>query len=201
MDSTKYKLAGIAAIALAVLFPIYWIATFGFIIDNAEMAFRADFLELSGWDILFVAIGALEIYVYFSLSKYFRDQIGGGLIANMLLAMAFSVALFHSTVAVDILLGLGLFPSITETIIDVTLVAGIVFLFLYCFALIGMCSAMFARFIALSTTLKLFAVGMLIAAVLQLTLVLAVVNIVLFPALMLLLAYHFLTDEHAVEVV
>lgn len=89
MDNTKYKLAGIAAITLAVLFPIYWIATFGFIIDNAEMAFRADFLELSGWDILFVAIGALEIYVYFSLSKYFRDQIGGGLIANMLLAMAF----------------------------------------------------------------------------------------------------------------
>jgi len=201
MDSTKYKLAGIAAIALAVLFPIYWIATFGFIIDNAEMAFRADFLELSGWDILFVAIGALEIYVYFSLSKYFRDQIGGGLIATMLLAMAFFVALFHSTVAVDILLGLSLFPSIAETIIDVTLVAGIVFLLLYCFALIGMCSAMLARFIALPTTLKLFAVGMLIAAVLQLTLVLAVVNIVLFPALMLLLAYHFLTDEHAVEVV
>ncbi|CUA85861.1 hypothetical protein [Pseudidiomarina woesei] len=201
MDNTKYKLAGMAAIALAVLFPIYWIATFGLMIDNAEMTFSTDFLELSGWDILFVTIGALEIYVYFSLSKYFRDQIGGGFIANMLLAMAFFVALFHSTVAVDILLGLGLFPSIAETIIDVTLVAGIVLLLLYSFALIAMCSAMLARFIALPNTLKLFAVGMLIAAVLQLTLVLAVVNIVLFPALMLLLAYHFLTDEHAVEVV
>lgn len=201
MNNTKYKLAGMAAIALAVLFPIYWIATFGLMIDNAEMTFRTDFLELSGWDILFVTIGALEIYVYFSLSKYFRDQIGGGFIANMLLAMAFFVALFHSTVAVDILLGLGLFPSIAETIIDVTLVAGIVLLLLYCFSLIGMCSAMLARFIELPTALKIFAVGMLIAAVMQLTLVLAVVNIVLFPALMLPLAYHFLTDEHTVEVV
>lgn len=201
MNDTPYPYAGIAAIALAILFPIYWIATLGFAAGNAELAFRADFLTINGWDLLFVVIGMLEIGVYLALSRYFRDQINGGFLANMLIVMAVFVALFHSSVIVDLLLGLGFYTAHSDIMIDVALIAAVVILFLYTFALLAFSIGLLARFSALPAALKLFACGALIAGLLQLTVVLAVINIVLFPALMLVLAFHFLAGDQTVEVV
>ncbi|MDX1706620.1 hypothetical protein [Pseudidiomarina sp.] len=201
MNDNPYPYAGVAAIVLAILFPIYWVATFGFAVGDAELAFRADFLEINAWDLLFVVIGILEIGVYLALSKYFRDQINGGFPANMLIVMAFFVALFHSSVIVDLLLGMGLYTEHSETIIDVTLIASVVTLFLFTFALLAFSIGLLARFATLPAALKLFACGALIAGLLQLTVVLGVINIVLFPALMLVLAFHFLAGDQTVEVV
>ncbi|KFZ30834.1 hypothetical protein IDSA_07045 [Pseudidiomarina salinarum] len=201
MNDSPYQYAGVAAILLAILFPIYWVATFSLAAGDPELAFRADFLKINAWDLLFVVTGMLEIGVYLALSRYFRDQINGGFLANMLIVMALFVALFHSSVIVDLLLGLGLYTEHSGMIIDVALIASVVTLFLYAFALLAFSIGLLARFTVLPPALKLFACGALVAGLLQLTVVLAVINIVLFPILMLVLAFHFLAGDQTVEVV
>lgn len=198
MNTSTYTAPGIAAVVLAVLFPIYWL----FAMANLSMeAMREDFLTLSGWDLLFVVIGALEIFVYLALARLFRDQLGGSLSAVLLLVMAGMVAIFHATTLIDVALGLALVTGMEDTLVDVGMISGLVSLFLYTVTAFVLAIALLTRFTELPTLMRLFAIGLLIACLLQFSVILGVINIVLFPLLVLLLAVHFLRGEHRVEVV
>lgn len=198
MNTSTYTATGIAAIVLAILFPVYWL--FG-LADLSLAAMRADFMTLNGWDLLFVVIGALEIIVYVVLARFFRDQLGGALASILLMMMAVMVAIFHATVVFDVFLGLGLGASIAETIINIGIVVSVVSLILYTFTALTLAIVLLTRFAELPTLIRAFSIGLLLACIFQLTVFLAVINIFLFPLLMLFLAAHFLRGEHPVEVV
>ncbi|WP_417657518.1 hypothetical protein [Pseudidiomarina aestuarii] len=201
MKSNFYQWAGMAALALAILFPIYWLGVFGLAIDNYENGFLENITTLDAWDVLFVIIGALEVFVYLALRQSFKDQIEGGLAAVALLVMAALVALFHLTVVVDISLSLGLLASYSDGLIEFVLIASLVILFLYAAVAFVFAIALLLRFAELSMLMKVFACGVLIMAVFQFTVILGIANIFLFPVLMLLLAVHFWRGEQTVEVV
>lgn len=198
MNTLSYKSAGLGAIVLALLFPIYWL----FAVTNYSLdAVREDFMTLSGWDLLFVIIGVLEIGVYLALARLFRDQLDGTVSAIFLLVMAGMVGLFHATTLVDFLHGIGLSRAVSDTLIGVGIAVSLASLFLYTVAALALSISLLVRFTELPTLMRCFSIGLLIACLLQFTVVLGVINIFLFPLLMLLLGVHFLRGDHAVEVV
>lgn len=198
MDTATYKGAGGAAIVLALLFPVYWL--FALASFSLE-ALREDFVTLSGWDALFVIIGLLEIVVYLALARLCRDQLGGTVSAICLFIMAGMVAIFHATTIVDALHVMALSSAASDTLVGLGMIVGLVSLFLYTLAALALSISLLIRFKELPTLMCCFAIGLLIACLLQFTVVLGVLNTFLFPLLLLLLAVHFLRGEHSVEVV
>ena len=201
MNANSLKTAGIAAIALAILFPVYWLYAFGTLsAESFEVAFQEDLTSLNGWDALFVVIGVLEIAVYVVLARLCRNQLNGSLPAALLIIMAVVVGLFHATALVDITLALGL-ATLSDTLITVTVIFSLICLFLYAVVAFIFAISMLIRFAQLSMPLKVFAIGLLIACVFQFTVVLGIVNIFLFPVLMIVLAIQFFRGDHELEVV
>ena len=200
MNTSTQKLFGIAALALAVLFPIYWINAIGFAFDVGEMSYREDFTTLDAWDLLFLVIGLLEITVYVGLRNYFKDQINGGFAGVLLLIMAGLIALTHATLLIDLTVGLGLFDA-TPGFLDTMAVASVLVLGLYAITLFALAIALLVRFPELPTLIKIFAALALIIAGSQITIVFSFANIILFPILMLIVAFHFLLGDTNVEAV
>lgn len=200
MNTSTQKLFGIAALALAVLFPIYWINAIGFAFDVGEMSYREDFTTLDAWDLVFLIIGLLEITVYVGLRNYFKDQINGGLAGVLLLIMAALIALTHATLLIDLTVGLGLFQA-SPSFLDTIAIGSILVLGLYAVTLFALAIALLVRFPELPTLIKIFAALALITAGSQITIVFSFANIILFPILMLIVAFHFLLGDNNVEVV
>lgn len=100
-------LPGYAAIALALLFPAYWVPALAIGDLSFAEAHRADAMRLGAMDLLFVLIGAMEIYIYLSLRRIFLDLMHGSLAATLLLLMAIVVGVFHATVLFDVVLAVG----------------------------------------------------------------------------------------------
>lgn len=200
MNTSTQKLFGIAALALAVLFPIYWINAIGFAFDVGEMSYREDFTTLDVWDLIFLIIGLLEMTVYIGLRNYFKDQINGGLAGVLLLIMAGLIALTHATLLIDLTVGLGLFQA-SPNFLDTIAIGSILVLGLYAVTLFALAIALLVRFPELPTLIKIFAALALITAGSQITIVFSFANIILFPILMLIVAFHFLLGDNNVEVV
>jgi hypothetical protein len=201
MNSNAYKAAGFAAIALAILFPVYWIYAFGalssqpFIISIIE-----DFYHFTGWDVLFIIIGALEIGIYLVLSKLCRNQFDGELPGMLLWLMALVVGVFHLTVLVDITIALGLVSN-PDHIVEFAVIISIASLFLYAFVAFVFFISMLVRFKTLTTPLKVFSIGLFFLSAFHFSIFLSFLNIFLFPVLMVVLAVQFLRGEQTVEVV
>jgi hypothetical protein len=202
MSLKSNTLFGAAAVCLAVLFPIYWIYAFAafFSSDSAEFM-SGDFFKLTGWDGLFVIIGFLEIMVYVGLYRLCREQLNGGVTAILLLIMAAIIALFHSSVIIDILLVTGAVTTEAESLISWGVVISLSLLFLYAIVALLFSVALLLRCSELTTIMKVFAFGLLLACIFQLTFVFMAVNIVLFPLLMILVAIQFFRNDHSVEIV
>jgi len=200
MDNTTQKMFGIAALLLAIIFPVYWLGAFGMVIQEADLFSVRDLTTLSGWDMVLLVIGILEVIVYLGLSQFFRHQLHGRVASVLLLVMAFLVAVFHSTLAVDFLVGLGI-VNMSAAIIELVAVGALAVLLLYSVTLLTLGIVLLARFPAWSSLMKVFAVVALITAIAQLSVVLTVLNIILFPILMLIVSFHFLVGENHAEVV
>ena len=104
-----YALPGFVAMALVVLYPIYWLVALnaGFSSESLFEAFRADAERLDLWDVLFVAIGVMEITVYLSLRNLLKERLNSDLASALLMLMAIFVALFTVIVVFDLVLALG----------------------------------------------------------------------------------------------
>lgn len=201
MNLNLYKTAGISALLLAVLFPLYWLSAFDLMADDVYKVLEVDMKTLTGFDALFVFIGLLEVGVYLTLRRAFQDQLNGGFPAAMLVVMSILVILFHSTVVIDVLYAVGVIDPSASGPVDWAFGAGVSILFLYGIAALALAIGLLTRFNQLPRVMKVFACGLLVAAVLQITMVFALFNIVLFPILMLIVAVHFFVGEPTVEVV
>lgn len=200
MTSTSHKIFGLAALLLAVLFPVYWIGAIGFSLDDTQMAWRKDFMSLDAWDLVFLIIGTLEIVVYIGLSRYFRHQINGRWASVLLMVMALLVAVFHSSLLIDVTIGLGMVEASTG-VLDVMALAVLIVLFLYSLTLLTLSVVLLAQFPRLSALVKVFAVVAAVTAIIQLSVVFSVANLLLFPFLMLIVSFHFFLGENNIEVV
>lgn len=196
-------LPGYTALALALLFPAYWVPALSIGELSFFEAYREDVMHLSAMDLLFVLIGAMEIYLYLSLRRVFLERVHGGLPAALLLLMAVVVGVFHATVLFDLVLALGpaLAASRQEGLVTASVVMTVGGLFAYTVLGLILAAALLWRRSEWPGLLKVFAVLLAIACAMQLTVVLGIVNVVLFPVILLVLAVFFLRGGHQVEVV
>lgn len=200
----EFFVPGLVAIALAVLFPLYW---FSAAFSGSDLSlievFRADAMRLSARDALFVLIGAMEIYLYLSLRHMLRQYLQGGLPAVLAALMAVLIGLLTASVLFDVFLALG--PELSETMEDqLVLAAG--FMWLGASLLIGLVGLILAISLLFSSSgsgvlPKLFALFLLISSVLTLTVILSPIAVMVYPLALLLLGAWFLRGEHEVEVV
>lgn len=203
MMNRDHALPGYTAIALALLFPVYWVSALGVGEQSFVEAFRADVLSFSALDVLFVLIGAMEIYIYLGLRRILLEQLHGNTPAALLLLMAIIVGVFHATVLFDVILAFGpiLAESTREQLIAASAIVAIAGLFIYAVLGIILSIALLVSKAEIPGLLKVFAVLLMVCCLLQLTIVLGVVNVILFPVVLLVLAVFFLRGEHEVEVV
>ena len=204
MLNREFILPGIASITLAVLFPIYWLSILDHSLSGFETAYREDLLSLSWFDALFVFIGLLEVYIYFSLRKILRGQLNASGVNVLLLIMIGLVALFHSLVLIDVyfaLQGSNAKESSKEFLVNASQFIGIGVLILYSIMGLIFSAYLLFRGITQSVLLKVFALLLLVGSLMQISLVLAVVNILLFPIALVVLAIYFLKDPKAVDIV
>ncbi|MCL5051329.1 MAG: hypothetical protein M1473_12535 [Firmicutes bacterium] len=190
-----------AAVVLAVLFPIYWLSFAWSLEGSFEAMLIADVSTLDVWDLLFVVLGALEVAVYLFLAREFKQRLNGTTPAILLSLMAMMVVIFHASVLADVAYALGIVTSSLATLASALVVFSLIILFLY--AVLGsiLAVSLFLRFSDLPTTLKIFSIGLLIACLLQITVIFAPLNVLLFPALMLVLALHFMRNPDHIDVV
>lgn len=194
---------GYTALALALLFPAYWVPTLTIGDLSLVEAYREDAMHLNTMDLLFVLIGAMEIYIYLSLRKVFLEQVHGGLPATLLLLMAVVVGVFHATVLFDLVLALdpAMAASRQDALVTASAVMTVGGLFAYTVLGLILAAALLLRRAEWPGLLTVFALLLTVACLLQLTVVLGVFNVVLFPLMLLVLAVFFLRGGHQVEVV
>jgi len=113
------------------------------------------------------------------------------------------VGIFHATVLFDIILAFG--PGLTgptaEYLVTASAVAGISGLFLHAVLGLILSLTLLVGKVELPALLKVFAALLLVCCVLQLAIVPAFINLVLFPIVLLVLAAFFLRGGHEVEIV
>ena len=204
--SSQYTKPGIAAIALALLFPIYWsgIFIFGAQGEDAVSALYNDIQIFTSFDLLFVLIGALEIYIYVNLAKAVNEQLNASSVKVLLGIMIVTVALFHGIVVVDIYLNFAA-PALTqssiETVISGATIISIIALTMFTISALVLSIILLTMHQQITSMLKYFSVILLTVCILQITIFLAIVNIFLFPIALIVLAMYFFKDPETLEVI
>jgi hypothetical protein len=204
MRNHEYLWPGIAALLLALCFPVYWLSIFHLSSENFMEVYKADLLKLSWSDLAFVLIGALEVYVYLSLRRSFAERLQSGSAAVLLLVMTVLVVAFHATVVVDLIIVFsgGVIPDAQLSMIAETTVAvALGILFAYAVVALVLAIVLLLKRTAASGLLKCFAVVLLICCVLQFSILLSPGTIFLFPVALLLLAFYFLKEPQELELV
>ncbi|WP_027671667.1 hypothetical protein [Rheinheimera baltica] len=204
MFKNDYAAPGIAALILAVAFPIYWLYAFHIGSENFVEVYRADMLSLSLSDLAFVFVGALEVYIYVSLRRSFAERLSSATPAVLLLLMAVLVIIFHATVLVDVALAVTattLSEQTINTIGEFTVVVALGVLFAYALVGLVLSVVLLLNRTGAPSVLKYFAVILLAGCLLQLSIIFSPANIFIFPVALLLLAYYFLAAPKMLEVV
>ncbi len=204
--TTNHVKPGIAAIALALLFPLYW--TFALVIGANGTDFmdslRADMLDLSLLDALFLLIGALEIYIYYSLAQIFKERLPSHAAKVLLYVIIGSVVLFHVTVLADVFLAVmqgSLSSSTINTIVSSSVVLAVASLIIFIIAGVGLSIVILTLSDLAEPLLKAFAILLLVICLLQATVLFAMLTLLLFPVALILLAVYFFRDPETLEIV
>lgn len=202
----NYVKPGIAAVVLAVLFPLYW--SIALVIGAGDMGFvdalREDMLSLSWMDALFLLIGILEIYVYYSLIQSFNEQLDSNAAKVLLYIIIGTVFFFHAGVIADLFLALsheGMSRASIDTVVGTSVYLSLAALAVYTITGIVLSIVLLIKDTATTPFLKYFSILLLVVCLLQATVLFAVVNIIMFPIALVTLAAYFLKDPESLEVV
>ena len=202
----NYIMPGIAAIALALLFPLYWSIVLVLGVDSQGFveALREDMLTLSWMDGLFLLIGILEIYVYLSLVRAFNDQLNSNAAKILLFIIVGTIFFFHVGVFADLFLVFaqdGMSHQAIDTLVSTSVYIAVASLVVYIIAGIGLSIVILTKNNQNTSLLKYFAVLLLIVCLLQATVLFAIVNLLMFPIALVILAVYFFKDPESLEVV
>ena len=67
--NTDYLPGGIAAVTLAILFPIYWLIEVGWVMETGEVRSDLGILE-----VLYITIGGLAAFTFYSLKRFLNER-------------------------------------------------------------------------------------------------------------------------------
>ena len=202
----NYVKPGIAAIALALLFPLYWsiVLVVGADGQDFQQALREDMLTLTWIDGLFLLIGILEIYIYMSLVRAFNDQLNSNAARILLYIIIGSIFFFHASIFADLFLVFFQDSTSSETIdgiVGTSVFTAIAALVVYVIAGLGLSVVILTKNSVNAPLIKYFAVMLLIICLLQATILFAIVNLLMFPVALIILAVYFLKDPDTLEVI
>jgi hypothetical protein len=204
MQNNDYLSPALAAFILALIFPAYWI--YVVVGGGASMpeAYYANVLKFDISDWVYLALGALEIYVYLSLKRVLHDRLNFRSIDILIFLIVFNTAIFHGQFFADLsiyLAGDKIGIDTRELILDISYFMTIAGIFAYGVISFLIGAVLLYKFQNLPNLLKYFAVMTLILGGFQLTLVFGPASILLFPISLLILAFYFIQKPEMIEVV
>ena len=184
--NSDYLPGGIAAILLAILFPTYWLIEIGWFVQSGEI--RA---QLGVLDLVYVTVGGLAAFVFFSLKRFLNDRFayhGADLILTVLVGLAIGSYLLTWT------LGYLEFEYAFSALFIGSLIA------------FGALDIMLGIWLIrakeeLSGGLKAFAVFSLVLGFCEITVVLSLGAIVIYPIYLVILAVVFLRQPEELQIV
>ena len=204
--NNNHVMPGVAAISLALLFPLYWTIVLVMGVESHDFAdaLRDDMLTLSWMDGLFLLIGILEIYIYFSLIRVFNDRLPSQAAKVFLFVIIGSVFMFHVVVFADVFLAAtqgSIMSNTIDVIVTTSVYLSIAALVVFTISGIGLSVVLLAKSEFEAPLLKAFAIILLLVCILQATMLFAMVNLILFPIALVTLAVYFFKDPDTLEVV
>jgi hypothetical protein len=196
MTNKRFLFPAIAAMVLALLFPIYWYTQFGNMTSGGEALIK-DLSGLNPSDLVFLLIGILNVYIYVSLKKFLneRHEFNAADIPLVLLIATVSIFVFGSLALDSFMYFFGNrlnLPS-QEGLVDGNIAALVIN--------ITLGFILFTRSREFLGTLKAFAVVLMIEGFFEVTVIFSVISIVIFPLALIILAILFLREPEVLEVV
>lgn len=207
MTDNDYFWPGIAAIALAAIYPIFWIYEIGFG-DMLQIVIR-DGDVITNWKIdladwVFLGVGALTIYIHYSLMRILGDHhnyhgIDILLIVQICLCVIFYAGLFATDVIL-VLAGDQLSSSAQNFIVvaSASLFLGFIIITGLMEILIGI--MLLREPDQLPSLMRIFAISTLILGIFDLSVIFAAAAIFIFPMTLIILAMRFLQRPQMIEV-
>lgn len=205
MLNKDYLWPGLAAIALALLFPAYWIYVIAVGHFDFPQGYYANILNIDFSDFIYLSLGALEIYIYLNLKRILHDQLNyHGIDVLLVIMICNSVIFYIGLFLVDVIIFFidDQIPVTTkESILNASYFISCTCIVVYGVMglLIGIC--LLSRVSDLPSLLKLFSVALILLSLLQLTFFFLFMAIFVFPIMILILAIYFLQKPDMIEVV
>ena len=208
MKNTDYLLPALAAVAVAILFPIYWIGqmSMGVNMDGADMAAglftNISTLDLS--DALFLALGLLTMFVYFGLMRLLNDQLNYSSLNIVIWIIIALNAVFTATLVLDVYastLSADTLANNEGYLVGAAMAVGAGSMIVFGILDIILGIALLRAAVPLPSVLKIFAVIAIIQGVLEVSLFLSFMTLFIFPLAMIILAAVFMRKPDSIEVV
>lgn len=205
ISNREYTLAGVAAIALILLFPTYWLAMmFSGAFDSGE-GFYQSVVEFSPSDLVFLLIGVLTVYVYLSLKRFFNDRFGfsGANLPINILIGATAIYVF-GLVGLDILMSLAGDQLGLEThkfVLGANLVVGTGGMIVFGVADILLGVMLLKLSDVNAPLLRAFSVVAIIQGIVEISIIFSAAIILIFPLSLLLITLLFLQKPTMLDVV
>lgn len=205
MNENRYLAPAISAVALAILFPTYWISQFWILGADGGEALYDNVTQLNPSDLLFLVVGLLNIYVYLALKKFLNERhaFSAADIPIILMIVAVGVYTFGSLAADTLMHFFGdhlhlpwhqaTMGGTTTALLISTFIFGVLDILLGVF--------LFSQARDFSPILKAFAVIILIQGAFEITVVFGFLALALFPIALILLAILFLRQPEELELV
>ncbi|MEL6871105.1 MAG: hypothetical protein AAFO81_14995 [Pseudomonadota bacterium] len=196
MSDKQFLIPGLAAIALAILFPFYWI--YGVGVVDFELSGKGIANGLQALDFVFLVLGALTAYFYVSVRRALHEHYHYSSLDVVFACMIGLVVLFHvSTFALDAMAANVGSDLASEIIVVITLL---------CMFAFGVLDIVIGVMLLRSANdrpeiLRVFAIANLIMGVLEVTILLSVGVIVVFPLVLVIMAMYFMRSPEVVEFV
>jgi hypothetical protein len=205
MNENRYLLPALSSIALAVLFPLYWINQFVQMGESRGVEFYNDLVGLNFADAVFLLVGILMVYVYVSLKKFLNDRYGfsGANIPLTLIMISVTVYVLVSLASDTFMqitghkLHLTWHKAVLEGNATALLISTVIFGALD--MVLGIMLFIKAR--KYSAVLTAFAILTVMQGFFELTIFLSPAVFVIYPLALIVLAVMFLRQPEALEIV
>ena len=197
--------AGIAAISLAILFPLYWVYMISTGVFDSGVNYYQTTLKFGFDDVWFILLGVLSIFVYWNLKKVLDNHLGYSAVG-----VPITLAIIACGAYTFGLAGLDAFMSIFSNqvglnthkfVLGAQYLIGVGGLIVFGVADILIGALILKNADHDSAVLKVLAIVMIIQGILELTVFLSPLIIGVFPITLIIMSVIFLTKPQAIEVV
>lgn len=205
MNNNDYALPSIATIALLILFPLYWVSLISSGMFDSGADFYRSITDFTLFDVLFLLIGVLTVYVYLSLKRLLNDQYGfSGVNLPLNVLIITSVVYVFGLAGIDIVMGLlgdSLGLGAHKFALNANLLIGVGSMIVFGVADILMGVLLLKNADNESTMLKALAIVVIVQGVVEITVVFSFTLIAIFPITLLVLALLFMQKPDTLEVI